>query len=176
MSKRRYKNVRDVLPGETATPMIYAIIGTREPSAAQCQMLDTLVQGLATKPATLRTGAAQGIDQRAAEQWPHELVLVLPWDSYERAWVDQLRGRRPVTVEIYNARSHPAWTQSVAQYHPAPRALRQGAWSLHARNYGIVYGVDHVFAFPRTATDWGGTGQGMRIARGLGIPLTVLGV
>ena len=130
------------------------------------------------------TGAAKGSDQVAAREsylYGAELVLVLPWLGYERAWyeefirsiaLDRLRSivlDRPITTMIYRSQRHHDWTESVNKWHPAPSKLTPASFALHARNYGIVFGADAVCALPGATL--GGTGQGMRIAQGLGIPL-----
>lgn len=124
----------------------------------------------------LRTGAAEGVDQRAANLWLSkggEVRLYLPWASYEKAWVDSIKKKHldNLIIEVYD-KGLTAWTESVDKYHPNPNALKDSMRSLHARNYGIVSGCEFVLAFPSPDRygGWGGTGQGMRIADGEGIP------
>lgn len=127
----------------------------------------------------LHTGAAEGADQLAVEvalanQGP--VHLFLPDTRYRRHWRVNIREAHPfedtrIRETYYDPAEHYAWTQSIARFHPNPAALGAYARRLMARNYGIVVGCGAVVALPRTATDWGGTGQGVRIAQALGIPL-----
>lgn len=76
-----------------------------------------------------------------------------------------------VSLEVYDPRPHRAWTGSVRTYHPAPERLTRGMFALHARNFGIVANAVAVIAAAKDSAQGGGTGQGIRIARGLGIPV-----
>lgn len=118
------------------------------------------------------TGAAVGADQLAAEaclEMGGQVYLKLPWSTYEVGWVSLMRARFPnqVHLEVYDARTHTVWSESVAQYHPAPGNLSRGAFALHARNYGIIEIARNVVALPSPKPGGGGTGQGIRLARAL---------
>ncbi len=149
------------------TGKCYAIIGTRSPDEAQI----TVARNLATAITLIgghwvHTGAADGIDTEAmVGSRPDRLKVFLPWASYNR-------GSIPVgaTVVVYDPSIHAEWTRSVSAYHPAASRLSRGAFALHARNFGIVESCAGVIALPG-ADGGGGTGQGIRIANGLGIPV-----
>lgn len=126
----------------------------------------------------LHTGAAPGADQVAAEAalaGGGRVHLFLPEPRFQTHWRAGLQARYPgrVTETVYDPELHPDWTASVDQYHPSPGWLRPSDRRFHARNYGIVIGAAAVIALPKgpDAAQWGGTGQGMRIAVALGIPL-----
>lgn len=159
-----------------------AFIGTRDLtriSAEALTVFKNLAQTSARKDWTLCTGAAQGADQFAAMhalEAGGSVELYLPWDRYEEAWVRQIlvdyQGR--VYARTYLPDVDEDWTQSVYQYHPNAQSLTQGAFKLHARNYGTIEGCKSVVALPKMTErnpENGGTGQGIRIARGLGIKL-----
>lgn len=118
-----------------------------------------------TRGYTLITGNADGIDGIARDAWidPTKVILVLPWDTYNKNKINQ--GNR---VIVYNGQ--PDWAQSVYKLHPSPNRLSQGAFKLHARNYGIIVDAAAVVAFPSyvNGNPSGGTMQGIRIARKLG--------
>lgn len=57
------------------------------------------------------------------------------------------------------------------KYHPNPHSLSPGSVRLHARNYGIVSKSTAVIACPSEKPGGGGTGQGIRIAKDLNIPV-----
>lgn len=123
------------------------------------------------------TGGAFGADNAAMEGVKYlkdsllskNLHVYLPWPSYNRDLV-------PVgaTVTVYSKFKHHVWFESVEKYHRKPEALSHGAVALMARNYGIIADpvpVDMVICLPRTISNQGGTGQGMRIAEDLKIPM-----
>ena len=144
----------------------FACIGTREPDAKQERIAAALVSMATARNGFVTTGAAQGIDliamQSAAEGRLH---VYLPWESYN-AGIIPVHAHRTV----YDRVLHTAWTESVIKYHPAAARLSRGAFALHARNYGIVAPTQLVLAFPNEKGE-GGTGQGIRIAKDLGINL-----
>lgn len=151
---------------------IFAIIGTREPDENQAECAKHLAFVFAVLGRhTVRTGGAYGIDQRAIEGTRGtNLQVYLPWESYNRDIVPD-RAR----IIVYDPKRHTSWTNSVHSYHPAWDRLSRGAFALHARNYGIICGeceerVTAVVAFP-DESGGGGTGQGLRIARALKVPI-----
>jgi hypothetical protein len=100
---------------------------------------------------------------------PSKLHLFLPWKGFNQKLIPE-----KAHVTTYNKKIHPQWTKSVEWYHPNYRALSDGAKSLHARNYGIVADpepVDFVIACPHNLFDLGGTGQGIRVAEALKVPV-----
>lgn len=159
----------------------YAFIGTRrivEVPREALRAYDEALEWAVAQKGVIRTGAAKGADQRAAERAAvrrARVELVLPWVGYERNWVDDLCGRYPRTVstETFDAdrsEEHKAWLGTVDQYHPIGPLLRFPTRRLHARNAGIVLPCRVVIAIPMLP-DLGGTGQGIRVAKGLNIPV-----
>ena len=154
--------------------LIYiAVIGTREPTEAieiECrkQVRDFMRRGFG-----IITGAAVGIDQIAMGEAnmidPERVFAVLPWKSYENRVIH--KGNK---VLVYDPSLHEEWTKSVYKYHPKAMFLKQGPFKLHARNYGIVSNSVAVLAFPSNKAGGGGTGQGIRIAEGMGKRLKVV--
>ena len=122
------------------------------------------------------SGAAGGADQAAASAAlaaGGSVHLVLPWLTYEQTWVRSVRSQyyERVSVEVYDPRLDRAWTESLRTYDPAPERLTCGMFALHARNFGIVANAAAVMAAAKDSAQGGGTGQGMRIAGGLRIPV-----
>lgn len=156
-----------------------AFIGTRSFHALPVSVQRLFIQAaevLAARRLTIVTGAAFGADQVAADaalSLGGSVHLVLPWRSYEHKWVRSVQAhhRDRVTLEIYDPTLNRAWAESVRVYHPAPARLSRGAFALHARNFGIVATAVAVIAAAKDAAQHGGTGQGVRVARGLGIPV-----
>lgn len=148
-----------------------AITGTRYPSSEMTELCRKVAVAFRALGWGLVTGNAKGIDSVARDAWnekfPERVTLVLPWPDYNR---DRIHPANKVLV-YHNQRK---WYASVEQYHPAPGRLSDYAVKLHARNYGIVELADVVVAFPNDGKEGGGTGQGIRVARGLGKKLFVL--
>jgi hypothetical protein len=148
-------------------PKAFAIIGTRKPDEAQKEVALHLAFAIAVlRGQKVRTGAAYGIDHKAMEGTRgNNLQVYLPWGSYNRDIIP-----RAATVVVYDPQLHTSWTDSVYRFHPNPPVLSHGAMCLHARNFGIVSGCSGVIALS-DETGSGGTAQGIRIAKALGIPI-----
>ena len=143
--------------------MIYAGIGSRQTPPnilARMQLLGTL---LGYKGHILRTGACKGADQAFANGaiLTGQVQLCLPWKSYEKEWVDSLKGDKQ--VRVLSDKDIEAYA-SVDKFHPAAKKLSQGARKLHARNFLIVNGVDFIICWTPEGKVVGGTGQALRIA------------
>ena len=143
-----------------------ACIGTREIVSDERRMLEEIGAWLVSMGYIISTGNALGSDQAFARGGnsvnPAAVELWLPWESYERA------ARVPGNVVH---KSPQLWMHELSQLeHPAWDRLSQGARRLHARNAGIVKGCTLVVALPGLSRP-GGTGQGMRLAKRLGIPV-----
>jgi hypothetical protein len=150
--------------------MRVAIIGTREPTEEMMILVKNVAFDLAYKGIEISTGGAKGIDTAAMIGAglcnPNKLFIYLPKKD--------LRIPGNCNITVYDKKIHHNWTQSVRKYHPSKGNLPPDTFALHARNFGIVADpqkVDVVIALPKSLTDWGGTGQGMRIANDLGIKM-----
>lgn len=143
----------------------YAIIGTREPDEEQSVVATQLAFAIAVIGGQkVRTGAANGIDHQAMlGTGGKNLQVFLPWRSYNSNLIPPM-----ADIVVYDPVIHGEWTRSVSLYHPAAKRLSRGAFALHARNFGIIYGARGVIALPGPGGE-GGTGQGIRIAKALGI-------
>jgi hypothetical protein len=141
-----------------------AVIGTRTPTTHQISLAKTVARELSKKGLYIKTGGAEGIGKVAMDNTvPGKLRVYLPWYSYNRNVIP------PHAIKCtFSATDNRDWLESVSKYHPNPAALRDGGVLLHARNYGVVKGTRLVVAFPQMGGG-GGTGQGIRIANGLGI-------
>lgn len=153
--------------------MSVAIIGSRRITEKQFDYLVKVGEAFARRGWVVRTGCADGADHAGMTGTrnvnPDLLHLFLPWSTYNKGYQEETD-----TVTIYDEKQHQEWAKSVSIFHPAPDKLKQGAFKLMARNYGIImHGtpVDVVVAFPISDTDVGGTGQGMRLAKEYEIPL-----
>jgi predicted Rossmann-fold nucleotide-binding protein len=144
-----------------------AIIGTRSPDHRQERKARFLAYHLSHHyGCRIKTGGAYGIDQAAMLGARIDMLdICLPWASYNKEIIP-----KGAHLIIADRNRHAEWFESVENYHPAPDKLTNGARSLHARNFGVIQPAHLVIAFPN-ADGGGGTGQGIRIAEALNIPV-----
>ena len=158
---------------------IYAGIGSRRAPKNILNVMRKVAFYLAREGWTLVTGATRGADQAFAEgalQGGGRVVLWLPWRSYEQEWVGKMKRKYGdlVTVNVLRNDDRAAF-ESVFKYHPNPDALTRGVQKLHARNYRVVKGVRFIVCWTPNGEITGGTGQALRIAMAMGIPIRNLG-
>lgn len=133
---------------------LYAGIGSRETPQDILNLMRDVAIVLQLQGYTLRSGAAKGAD----------------------TWFEKGAG---IAKEIFTPKDQiPDWAyQTVYKYHPAPMRLSGYAKNCHARNAQILLGsdgktpVDVVICWTKDGKDSGGTGQAIRIANDLGIPV-----
>ncbi len=150
-----------------------AIIGSREPRESQVTFARSAAGSALARGWDIATGAAEGIDLIAMETAEFmclspRLHIYLPWNTYNKHLI-------PSGANVYTySYKNKDWAESVSKYHPSGGRLSQGAFKMMARNYGIVINSDVVLAMPSAKLGGGGTGQGIRIAAALDIPLYVI--
>lgn len=149
----------------------YAIIGTRNPDAAQEEIAYHLAWAIAVLGGKIvRTGADYGINKQAMDGTNgHNLEVYLPYSSYNRNIIPTT-----ASIRVYNPNTDTAWTDSINRYHPSPNRLSSTDIALHAKDFGIIDGCKGVIALPQEDGE-GYTGQGIRLARALNIQL-ILGI
>jgi len=158
--------------------MIYAGIGARQTPPEILRKMRAIGRQMARAGHQLATGAAKGADQAfakgAATVSDARITLYLPWQGYEREWIQSILLPRvtPNVVTHIDA----AALASVSKYHPAPDRLSAGVVKLHARNYNIIRHAELVICYTPGGNGGGGTGQAIRIARDRGIPVHDLGI
>jgi hypothetical protein len=140
-----------------------------------------LGQALARQGWLLRSGGAEGADEAFVLGSESDLIdfkgpggdvqIFLPWPTFQ-GWQD--RGR--VEGRIFDEPSDEAY-EIAAEYHPAWNYLKPGARKLHARNMHIMLGwelddpVELVICWTPDAKITGGTGQALRVAADLEVPV-----
>lgn len=162
----------------TAKQRRIGFIGSRDTSQFESEWLELFTSAAARcakNGCIIQTGAAQGCDQlaaRAALEVGGSVELFLPWYSYEVEWISEMEESYAdqLVCRVYNPQVNEEWLNSVALYHPKPERMSLGVHSLHARNYGIIKNTMCVIVLPGIVRP-GGTGQGIRIAEALKIPL-----
>lgn len=135
----------------------YAGIGSRGTPVEICQLMTKIAEHMQIAGYTLRSGGANGADK-----------------AFE-AGAGQMK-------EIFYARHATcAAIEITSRYHPAWKLCSPMARKLHGRNALIILGsnletpVNHVICWTKNASGEGGTGQGIRIAKGYSIPVRDLG-
>lgn len=152
-----------------------AIIGSREPTDEQRTEVIDQIRKLDRTKQCIISGCAYGIDALALQvgfEEGFQTIGILPWASYNpdvQAFCTHLK-----TIDEFKPVAREKAYASVAQFHPAPGKLSQGAMKLHARNYGIIAWAKQVIAAPSSKPGGGGTGQGIRLAQALRIPVTII--
>jgi predicted Rossmann-fold nucleotide-binding protein len=139
--------------------------------------LEAIGAHLAESGHTISTGNAPGADQLfalgAGFHHPHQVELYLPWPRFEEKAI--LQGNRV----FHAADALPEHRRLAEQAHPAWTQLSGTVRNLMIRNAMIVRRFDRpadfVYAWPNlTSPHWGGTGHGINVARGLGIPVFII--
>ena len=157
-------------------PTAYAGIGSRQTPIKVLALMEFLAFKLAEQGHVLRSGGASGADQafeRGCDKAGGAKEIFIPWNGFQ--------GR--------NARTEPGVMAGVtkqaldlaAEVHPNWGACSQAAQKLHARNCYQILGsnldspVSDVVCWTPNGSGSGGTGQALRLARKLGIPVWDLG-
>lgn len=152
-----------------------AVIGSREPTETQEIAIIQKIEELDPQSECVISGCAYGIDALALQTASNLGIVtigIVPWPKYNLEIQDYCTHiicldslRKDVRQEAY---------ASVQQHHPNAAKLSQGAIKLHARNYGIVRWAEQVIAAPSNKPGGGGTGQGIRLAKALKIPVIIV--
>ena len=145
--------------------LTYAGIGSRDTPAEICKTMTELAQRLGRLGYTLYSGGADGADD-AFERGASRKMIFLPWDGFNGRWVDNDQYVVPPYVE-----------DMARKFHPAGERLKAGALKMMSRNCYQVLGpdlkspVDFVVCWTKDGKASGGTGQAIRIADSIGIPV-----
>lgn len=154
----------------------YAGIGSRQTPVEIQGVMTNIAAYAETRHFVLRSGAAQGADA-AFERGVHSINMMqifIPWRSFS----NQRHHRHEYASAEIKAEAY----SLASKFHPNWNACSDGARALHARNVLQILGpyldlpVEFVVCWTRNASGNGGTGQALRIARELQIPIFDLGV
>ena len=147
----------------------YAGIGSRKTPSETDQEIERIVDLCSLAGYTLRSGGADGAD-KMFESHSEVKEIYLPWrgfnDNQSDLWLENM------DLEIVKEASEIA-----NRYHPSWGRLSPAAKKLMTRNVFQVLGknlkspVDFIVCWTEDGKISGGTGQAMRIAKSLGIPI-----
>lgn len=164
----------------------YSGIGSRETPPEICAAMNSIGGGLAERGFMLRSGGADGADLAfeqvspgvAASETDRPREIYVPWKGFNLP--DHLKSsdKRLFPGNGPDQREITARAQEIAKRaHPAWDRCSNGARSLHTRNVHQVMGmkldspVRFVVAWTKDGGPTGGTGQAIRIANELNIPV-----
>jgi len=150
-------------------------IGSRQTPASVLALMTEIASQLASSHWTLRSGHADGADkafEAGALSAGGSMEIYLPWAGFNKAPRDEQHIVPPMTDELL---------EIAARFHPNWNACKQGAQKMHARNVCQIAGLDlctasqMVICWTPEGSGSGGTGQALRIAKHLNIPIFDLG-
>lgn len=156
---------------------VYSGIGSRETSEAGLICISKYAEKLYKLGYWCRTGAAIGADQKFASVSRDKTILYLPWNNYEIGWVTN-QTLEPHKNKIGCIEPSGNAISLASRYHPNWKACSDAARKLHGRNAHIILGRDLktpsrfvlYTAKEKFGEVQGGTGLGVRLARGYNIP------
>ena len=150
----------------------YAGIGSRETTDEALNTMHQIAKELSSRGWMLRSGNADGADKAFQNGNDGVAEIFLPWDGYNSL------SRSCSGVKVGTDLSTYVQAERIASMsHPAWDRCSQGARKLHTRNVFIVLGatltepVDCVICWTKDGTASGGTGQAIRLAEFLKIPV-----
>lgn len=147
--------------------MIYAGIGSRETPVEIMRLMYTIASDFALRGYTLRSGGAKGADsafESGCDAKRGQKEIYLPWKGFNGK-ESNYKGVSPEALEI------------AKKYHPAWDRLSPAAELLMGRNVYQVLGyflkspADFIVCWTKDGKASGGTGQAIRIATDLTIPV-----
>lgn len=159
----------------------YAGVGSRNTPGYILRLMERLGERLREDAMILRSGHAPGADQAFERGAGGAAQIFLPWASFEQdVAFSASRTHKGIVVHpsIYNEPTKDAFL-TAAGYHPNWNGLSQGAQKLMARNVHQIIGpdltrptpVEFVICWTIDGRASGGTGQAIRIAEDLHIPV-----
>jgi len=154
----------------------YAGIGSREVTLGELVDIANISKTLAKMNFLLYSGNAPGADQAFQKGCDGKCVVYVPWDGFE---INVFNYKTEAHKHFVMGRSE-AGLAAINKYHPNPASLSTGGKALQARNWHQIAGVPPEFpqvslvvccATPKGNGVEGGTGQAVRIANDLKIPV-----
>ena len=151
---------------------IYTGIGSRSTPKETLQLFALLGRYFAQKGFILRSGGAKGADtafENGCKEVNGRKEIYIPWKGFEDS-------RSSLVVES------PMAFQIAKKFHPNWESLSEGAKKLQARNSHQILGWDlespsnFVVCYTEGGKRKGGTGQALRLAESLNIPIFDFGL
>lgn len=156
----------------------YAGIGSREAPENILQLMMDIGFAMAQKDWILRSGGAGGADiafEIGARRAKGSMEIYVPWKGFN--YEDRARLIGPAHLDVVVNDPLPQARTIASHVHPNWGACSEGARKLHTRNVSQVMGMDlsthskAVICWTPNAAGGGGTGQAIRLAKHIGIPV-----
>jgi hypothetical protein len=148
----------------------FAGIGSRETPNGIKPMIEEVCSILSKNEFILRSGGAPGADSMFEEYYLGEKEIYLPWKAFNQNTSD-------LFLESFNAQIILEAREIAKKYHPNWTGLSGSAKNLMTRNTFQILGQNlstpskFIVCWTQGGNIKGGTGQAMRIAKDLGIPI-----
>lgn len=157
----------------------YAGIGSRNTPKEILNLFERMGEWLAGKGLTLRSGHAQGADlafEKGCDNGGGKKEIFLPWNGFNYVLYHETGNPESVTWTTVGRNAY----QVAEKMHPYFSGMKMGARSLMARNtYQVLGECDinetkpsrFILCYTPGGEGQGGTGQALRIAKELDIPI-----
>jgi len=147
-------------------------VGSRETPPDICKQMTEIARFLEDKGYTLRSGLAIGADVSFSGGVYKNAQIWLPSPEYNREFRWKHANHDYRVIGDHDGEAY----RSVSQFHPNPQAISPFAWKLMMRNYRILVGDGEpnsrfVICWTKDGKASGGSGQLMRIAESMKIPI-----
>lgn len=154
------------------TNKFYCGVGSRQTPPKVLTSMTDMAKTLENLGYTLRSGGAGGADTAFQEGVDECAQIWLPWSSFSI----ELQKKYPKhTYRVVSEKDEEAMN-SVDTFHPNGPLLKRPVRLLMARNFRqccgkVLPNSEFVICWTKDGNDTGGTGQAIRIARSLNIPV-----
>jgi hypothetical protein len=151
----------------------YAGIGSKETPRDVCLYMTAIAKRLASLGYTCNSGGASGADSAFEAGARINRQIFLPWDGFNGKTISNMNKFH----DTWNYLVPPFNEELVRKYHPKPGALSDVGWKFMSRNSYQVLGkdlktpVEFVLCWTKDGKASGGTGQAIRIAESMNIPV-----
>jgi hypothetical protein len=174
-----FKDLKIINYGGSSMADVCAIIGSRKTPPNMLTLITQIASWLAQQGYYIRTGAADGADWASLLGAKDKTILYLPWEVYQADKLNYLYKHENLNFKIGCTSPTNDAIALAEKYHPSHGNWTLGVAKLMGRNMHIISGinldkpVEFVIYWAEEVDShvYGGTGQGIRYARDLGIPV-----
>lgn len=156
-------------------PLAYCGVGARDTPADVCDFMRGIASTLGQRQWLLRSGHADGADiafEEGCMSVSGTKEIYIPWNGFHKA-----RHGENDAYAVHVLKNHIQAIDIAGQTHPNWKACGNGAQLLHTRNVYQIMGMDlktpvsMVICWTKDGHASGGTGQAIRLAERLSIPV-----
>lgn len=152
--------------------LTYSGVGSRSTPIYVCDLMRGIASTLAQRHWMLRSGHAEGADQAFEEGCTGTKEIYIPWNGFHKA-----RHGINDAYAVHVLKNHIEAIGIAQDTHPNWKACGEAAQMLHTRNVYQILGMDlktpvlMVICWTKDGNATGGTGQAIRLAENLAIPV-----